>query len=144
MACVEHQNVTMSLPNELLKWANHVAVERGTSLSGLLAQVLEDLTRREDRYLKAKEVIWRCWTSLTWGRKAALQIVECLSSWRVHVPAAEDVLQAIKVHQRYGISFWDAMIICSASALGCRVIWSEDLSAGQHCGVVKVVNPVSC
>ena len=75
---------------------------------------------------------------------AALQIVECLSSWRVHAPAAEDVLEAIKVHQRYGLSFWDAMIVCSASALGCGVIWSEDLNAGQRYGAVKVVNPFSC
>lgn len=52
---MEYQNVTLSLPKELVKRAKHIAVERGTSLSGLLAQILEDLTRREDRYLKAKE-----------------------------------------------------------------------------------------
>lgn len=55
MSCVEHQKVTLSLAKELLKRAKHIAVERGTSLSGLLVQLLEDLTRREDRYLKAKE-----------------------------------------------------------------------------------------
>jgi len=68
--------------------------------------------------------------------EAALQIVECLSNRRVHAPAAEDVLEASKVHQRYGLSF-----VCSASALGCGVIWSEDLNAGQRYGAMKVVNP---
>lgn len=52
---MEYQNVTLSLPKELLRRAKHIAVERRTSLSGLLAQLLEDLTRREDQYLKAKE-----------------------------------------------------------------------------------------
>lgn len=71
--------------------------------------------------------------------EAASRIVECLSSWCVHAPTAEDVLEAIKVQQRYGISFWDAMIVCSANALGCGVILSEGLSAGQRYGSVKVV-----
>jgi hypothetical protein len=52
---VEYQNVTLSLPKEVLRRAKHIAIERGTSLSGLLTQLLEDLTRREDEYRKAKE-----------------------------------------------------------------------------------------
>lgn len=68
---MEYQNVTLSLPRDLVKRAKHIAVERGTSLSGLLAQMLEDLTCREDRYLKAKERNLAHWTSLTWGPKAA-------------------------------------------------------------------------
>lgn len=51
----EYQNVTLSLPKELLRRAKHIAVERGTSLSGLMAQLLEELTRREDLYRQAKE-----------------------------------------------------------------------------------------
>jgi len=39
----------------VLRRAKHIAIERGTSLSGLLTQLLEDLTRREDEYRKAKE-----------------------------------------------------------------------------------------
>ncbi len=52
---MEYQNVTLSLPKELLRRAKHIAIERGTSLSGLLTRLLEDLTRREDEYRKAKE-----------------------------------------------------------------------------------------
>lgn len=52
---MEYQNVTLSLPKEVLRRAKHIAIERGTSLSGLLTQLLEDLTRREDEYRKAKE-----------------------------------------------------------------------------------------
>ena len=52
---MEYRNVTLSLPKELLLRAKHIAIERGTSLSGLLTQLLEDLTRREDEYHRAKE-----------------------------------------------------------------------------------------
>ncbi|SMB98300.1 hypothetical protein SAMN00808754_2257 [Thermanaeromonas toyohensis ToBE] len=52
---MDYQNVTLSLPKEVLRRAKHIAIERGTSLSGLLTQLLEDLTRREDEYRKAKE-----------------------------------------------------------------------------------------
>jgi hypothetical protein len=52
---VEYQNVTLSLPKEVLRRAKHIAIERGTSLSGLLTHLLEELTRREDEYRRAKE-----------------------------------------------------------------------------------------
>ncbi|MDH7578524.1 MAG: DUF6364 family protein [Bacillota bacterium] len=52
---MEYQNVTLSLPKEVLRRAKHIAIERGTSLSGLLTQLLVDLTRREDEYRRAKE-----------------------------------------------------------------------------------------
>jgi len=76
--------------------------------------------------------------------EVASRIIECLSHWRVHAPDAGDVLEAIRIHQRYAISFWDAMIIRSAEALGCKVIWSEDLNSGQYYGKIRVVNPFSC
>ncbi|HHW43232.1 MAG TPA: CopG family transcriptional regulator [Desulfotomaculum sp.] len=51
---MEHQNVTLSIPREILRRAKHIAVERGTSLSGLLTHLLEELTHREDAYRLAK------------------------------------------------------------------------------------------
>lgn len=51
---MDHQNVTLSLPKEILRRAKHIAIERGTSLSGLLTHLLEELTRQEDAYCLAK------------------------------------------------------------------------------------------
>ncbi|MBC7247490.1 MAG: CopG family transcriptional regulator [Actinobacteria bacterium] len=51
---MDNQNVTLSIPRELLKKAKHVAVERGVSLSGLMVQMLTEITRREDEYGKAR------------------------------------------------------------------------------------------
>jgi predicted nucleic acid-binding protein len=71
----------------------------------------------------------------------AKEIVADFSHWHTHVPAADDVLGAIGVHQRVGISFWDAMIIRSAAEMGCAVLYSEDLNAGQDYAGVRVENP---
>jgi len=51
----DRQNVTLSLPRPLLRKAKILAVERQTSLSGILADALEDLVRDQDEYEKAKE-----------------------------------------------------------------------------------------
>lgn len=52
---MEYQNVTLSLPKAILRRARHIAIERGTSLSGLLTYLLEELTRREDAYCLARQ-----------------------------------------------------------------------------------------
>lgn len=51
----DRQNVTLSLSKTLLRKAKILAVERQTSLSGLLADALEGLVRDADEYEKAKE-----------------------------------------------------------------------------------------
>jgi predicted nucleic acid-binding protein len=73
--------------------------------------------------------------------ETAKAIVADLSRWYLHVPAADDVLAAIGIHQRTGISFWDAMIVRSAAEIGCAVLYSEDLNAGQEYSGVSVENP---
>ena len=70
----------------------------------------------------------------------AATVVEDLSFWRVYAPDAKDVLGAIALQRRYGLSFWDAMIVYSAIQLQCQVIWSEDMNPGQRYEGVQVVN----
>jgi len=59
----------------------------------------------------------------------------------VHEPQPSDVIAAIDVSDRYRISFWHAMIVRSAAALGCDVLYTEDLNAGQRYDGVLVVDP---
>jgi predicted nucleic acid-binding protein len=73
--------------------------------------------------------------------ETAKEIIADLSRWYVHVPAPDDVLAAIDIHQRAGISFWDAMIVRSAAEIGCSVLYSEDLNASQEYFGVRVENP---
>jgi predicted nucleic acid-binding protein len=72
---------------------------------------------------------------------SAAGIIADLSRWRVHAPGPDDVLTAIDAHRGQDISFWDAMIVCSAATLGCRILYSEDLNPGQQYEGVQVRNP---
>ena len=71
----------------------------------------------------------------------AERIISSLSRWEVHAPTAEDVLGAIGLQRDAQLSFWDAMILTSAGKLGCSVLYSEDLNAGQSVSGVAIVNP---
>jgi len=51
---VETRNITLSLPTETLRRVRVIAVERDTSVSGLLAETLETLVREADRYEQAR------------------------------------------------------------------------------------------
>lgn len=73
--------------------------------------------------------------------ETAKGIIADLSRWHVHVPASDDVVGAIGIHQRDRISFWDAMIVRSAAEMSCAVLYSEDLNAGQEYSGVRVENP---
>ena len=49
--------------------------------------------------------------------------------------------RAIEIKKRYGLQFYDSLLLATAEANGCEEFWSEDLSDGQvYCGM-KVVNP---
>ena len=73
--------------------------------------------------------------------EAAKDVVEDFERWTVHAPASEDVLAAIDLHGHHRISFWNAMIVRSAAQLGCNLLYSEDLNAGQRYDGVLVVDP---
>lgn len=64
-----------------------------------------------------------------------------LGGWIIHRPAHADLLQAAHLQRRYVVSWWDAMILNSAAELGCRLLWTEDLSDGQRYGSVTARNP---
>ncbi|HEY3356806.1 MAG TPA: CopG family transcriptional regulator [Polyangia bacterium] len=56
---MEKQNVTISLPKDILRRARHLAVERGTSLSGLLAEFVDRVVREDEQYVAATRRIKR-------------------------------------------------------------------------------------
>ncbi len=74
-------------------------------------------------------------------RDIARQHVEDLGQWLVHSPTMGDVVEAIQLHQRAQLSFWDALVLTSARKLNCGVLWSEDLSEGQSFAGVTVKSP---
>jgi predicted transcriptional regulator len=53
--CLDTQNITLSLPKEILRKIKIIAVQKDTSVSGLLTDALAELVRREDAYVQARE-----------------------------------------------------------------------------------------
>jgi predicted nucleic acid-binding protein len=51
------------------------------------------------------------------------------------------ILSAMQVEERYGVSFWDALILAAAESGGAEVLYTEDLNDGQQYGTVLVRNP---
>src|SRR5450432_1106121 len=51
------------------------------------------------------------------------------------------ILSAMQTEERYGISFWDALILAAAESGGAAVLYTEDLNDGQQYGSVVVRNP---
>jgi hypothetical protein len=51
---MERQNITLSLPKEILLKVKLIAVKRQTSVSGLLTHTLERLVEQEDAYAHAR------------------------------------------------------------------------------------------
>ena len=70
--------------------------------------------------------------------KAYLQMFRALTV----LPLSEGVTEkGLDVMQRYGIQFYDSLLLVSAAESGCSEFISEDLNDGQiYCGM-KVVNP---
>ena len=55
--------------------------------------------------------------------------------------ATEWTDKALQIKERYGIQFFDSLLLAAASDNGCDEILTEDLADGQtYCGV-KAVNP---
>ncbi len=49
--------------------------------------------------------------------------------------------EAIEIHERFQLRYWDALIVATAKMSGCVRLVSEDLNDGQDYSGVTVVNP---
>jgi len=56
-------------------------------------------------------------------------------------PTLEMLLAAMDLQQNHSLSFWDALIVQTARAARCGVLYSEDMQAGARIGNVLIVNP---
>jgi predicted nucleic acid-binding protein len=49
----------------------------------------------------------------------------------LHINSENTILQACRIADRYGFSFYDSMIISAALESNCTIVYSEDLHDGQ-------------
>lgn len=68
-----------------------------------------------------------------------------VDDWRAAFPvyaASEECLtDAIDLHRRHRLAFWDAMLWATAREAGCRILLSEDFQDGLRLGSLRCVNP---
>lgn len=69
-------------------------------------------------------------------------VVELSRDFSVHPTTPPTITHATRLAQRYGFSWFDALIVAAALECGCDTLYSEDLNAGQLIeGTLRVVNP---
>ena len=49
----------------------------------------------------------------------------------------------LDIHQTRSVSFFDAIVLASAHAAVCNVLWTEDMNAGEVIHGVSIANPFS-
>ena len=81
------------------------------------------------------------------GKKDPLtheQAVLLIESW-LRFPVQENTVELLRAAfatcKRFGLSYWDAMIIEAARAFGCGTVLSEDFSSDQDYNGIRVTNP---
>ena len=67
--------------------------------------------------------------------------IRALMSWEPLALDSQILEGAWRLQDRYGFSWWDALIAAAAQAAGCRYLLSEDFQAGMEVGDLKVINP---
>lgn len=71
----------------------------------------------------------------------AWEDIEALKAWNPQSLDFDLISIGYHVQRRYGISWWDSLIIAAAERSGCSRIYSEDLSDTQTYRGIQVVNP---
>ncbi len=66
-------------------------------------------------------------------------IVRTYGLWVRRDSKLEDILRATEIMELTGFSFWDSLIVASAEATGCELLYSEDMQHGQQ--VAGLCNP---
>lgn len=60
--------------------------------------------------------------------------------WHIY-PTHDLYRRGLDIHDRYGFSFYDSLMVASALDAGCRIFYSEDLQHNQTIEGLTVVNP---
>jgi predicted nucleic acid-binding protein len=70
--------------------------------------------------------------------------VGLIATW-LRFPVQETTLsivtEALAVKAAHGFSYWDSAIIVAARALGCRELYTEDMTHGRQIEGVLIINP---
>ena len=68
-------------------------------------------------------------------------IEDLLPILRVEPLTLHDHNSAREIAERYGLAFYDALIVASALGAECTTLYTEDMQHGQKIGDLTIVNP---
>ncbi|HSI48968.1 MAG TPA: PIN domain-containing protein [Ideonella sp.] len=71
----------------------------------------------------------------------ARAVVRRYQHWKPWAADQATVETAWAIESRYGLGYWDALIVASAQHQGCRYVLSEDMPQDQLIDGVMIVNP---
>ncbi|HYZ42517.1 MAG TPA: PIN domain-containing protein [Stellaceae bacterium] len=71
----------------------------------------------------------------------AAGLIATWTRFRVQEITLTILTSALEIKAAHGFSYWDSAIIAAARALGCRMLYSEDLSHGREVDGVTIINP---
>jgi predicted nucleic acid-binding protein len=109
-------------------------------------QALEDLWA-SDLGVLSTQVLQELYVNVTRkirspiSRLHAREIVEQYATWPVPVVQSRDILSASHLQEQRSVSFWDALIVVAAQAMGAHVLLSEDLHTGEVIDDLRIQSP---
>jgi predicted nucleic acid-binding protein len=71
----------------------------------------------------------------------AAGLIESWTRFRVQEMNLEVLRTALTIRQTHRFSFWDSAIVAAALALGCDLLYTEDLTHGQVIRGLAVIDP---
>ena len=71
----------------------------------------------------------------------AVRFLEPLLQLPIQPVTGEVFRIALSIRERFGLSYWDSAILAAARVMGCDAVYSEDMSAGQDYGGLRVIDP---
>jgi len=103
---------------------------------------------RGSRFVLSTQVLGEFYRAVTSARRGSPltheEAVSWIQLWKRHdvqsITGAHVDL-ALECARQFQISYYDALILSAARFANCKLVYSEDLSAEQDYGGVRVVNP---
>jgi predicted nucleic acid-binding protein len=75
------------------------------------------------------------------ARDIATGLMRRWTRFRVQEINLSILTAALDIKAAHGFSYWDSAIIAAARALGCRELYTEDMSHGRQVEGVLIINP---
>ncbi len=93
------------------------------------------------------QVLQEFYVTVTQKLKPGLDVISAqtdvrtLLTWRPLSLNARVMEGAWFIQERYGLGWWDALIVAAAQVTGCNYLLTEDLQESQLLGHLEVINP---